>query len=151
MFFRRRGHLVPLFLPTLAVSLAVVIAGCAAGTVGGGGGGSGSNVITAAQIEEISDTAVDVFSVVTRLRSLWLRPRGTGSIGGGGGQPLALIVYMDGARYGYVDLPGRSGNNILRSIESTDITEIRYLDAASATIRYGLGHDQGALLLTSNR
>ena len=149
MFFRRRGHLVPLFLPAFAVSLAVVISGCAAGT--GGGGGSGSNVITAAQIEEISDTAVDVYSVVTRLRSLWLRPRGTGSIGGGGGQPLALIVYMDGARFGYVDLPGRSGNNVLRSIESTDIREIRYLDASSATIRYGLGHDQGALLLTSNR
>ncbi len=148
MFFRRRGRIAPLFPPALAVSLAVVIAGCAAGTGGGGGGGSGSNVITAAQIEEISDTAADAYFVVSRLRSLWLRPRGTGSFITGG-QATALVVYLDGARFGTVDLPATSGNNILRSIDSTNIREMRYLSAGEATTRYGTGHDQGAILVTS--
>ena len=139
MFFRGRGRIAPLFPLALAVSLAVTVVGCAS-TGAGGGTGSGTNVITVAAIEEISDTATDAYSVVSRLRPLWLRPRGTGSFGQGG-QPSPLVVYLDGARYGSIDT--------LRSIDSNIVREMQYLSASEATTRFGTGHDQGAILVTS--
>jgi hypothetical protein len=52
-----------------------------------------------------------------------------------------IVVYLDGNRLGGVDE--------LRGIGANTISSIAYLDAPSATIRYGTGHTQGAIVITT--
>jgi hypothetical protein len=52
-----------------------------------------------------------------------------------------IVVYLDGNRLGGVDE--------LRGIAANTISSIAYLDAPSATIRYGTGHTQGAIVITT--
>ncbi len=65
----------------------------------------------------------------------------------GGAQAVAgmgqseIVVYLDGNRLGGVDE--------LRGIGANTISSIVYLDAPSATIRYGTGHAQGAIVITT--
>jgi hypothetical protein len=49
------------------------------------------------------------------------------------------VVYLNGTRYGSVET--------LRSIHSTSIREIRFLNSSDATTRYGIGHLGGAILV----
>ncbi|MEW5929311.1 MAG: carboxypeptidase regulatory-like domain-containing protein [Gemmatimonadota bacterium] len=52
-----------------------------------------------------------------------------------------IVVYLDGNRLGGLDE--------LRLLQANTIASIVYLDAPSATIRYGTNHSQGAIVITS--
>jgi hypothetical protein len=52
-----------------------------------------------------------------------------------------IVVYLDGNRLGGLDE--------LRLLQANTISSIVYLDAPSATIRYGTNHSQGAIVITS--
>ncbi len=53
------------------------------------------------------------------------------------------MVYLDEMRYG--------GVSDLRNLRVDELVEIRFITANEAIVRYGNGHEYGALLITSTR
>ena len=92
------------------------------------------DVITRAQIE--ATPSQDAFELVQRLRPEFLRERGVSSITRGRALP---VVYMDGVR--------RGGPEMLRTVRSNEIEEIRFISATDATTRWGSEHTAGAIEL----
>lgn len=102
-----RGH-VPLLL---AIVLMAVAGGCASA---GGGESSGSrDVITAEDLATLR--TMTAHEAVRRLKPIWLRTR--------------VEVVVNGSRQG--------GPEVLRSYQTSDIGEMRYLDEPRATMKYG--------------
>jgi hypothetical protein len=93
------------------------------------------DVITADEIER--STAENVLDLVRSRRPNWLRGRGGTSILAEG----ELIAYLDGTRLG--------GAQELRQVTTDGIAMVRYYDAASATIRFGSGHQHGVIQVVS--
>lgn len=134
------------------VSFAATVAvfACAGGSQGGGGAAAPAaatgatsrrqgNVITSEEIAKSSgSTALDV---VRQLRSQWLITRGVAGANdpGAGG----IMVYVDGVR--------RGGLESLEQIGVEQLGQIRFLDANNATTRYGTGHPNGAIEITTKR
>lgn len=107
-------------------------------TVGAPDGRRSGDVLTQDEIERASvSTAYDA---VQRLRPVWLRTRGRGSV-----QSSAqyAVVYLDGAQIG--------GPEALRRIGASDVRSIRFLRAGDATTRYGTGHEGGAILVETKK
>jgi hypothetical protein len=93
------------------------------------------DVITADEIERT--TAENVLVLVSSRRPNWLRGRGGTSFLAEG----ELIAYLDGTRLG--------GAQELRQVTTDGIALVRYFDAASATIRFGSGHQHGVIQVIS--
>lgn len=53
------------------------------------------------------------------------------------------VVYMDGTKAGDLE--------ILKGYRTSDIDEVRYLNANAAAAEYGLGHEGGAILVKRRR
>ncbi|MDQ3388804.1 MAG: hypothetical protein M3483_04800, partial [Gemmatimonadota bacterium] len=97
--------------------------------------------------------SASVFDVVQSLRPTWLRIRGVSKLGEIGtlhGSPgnevvipgeIAIKVYMDGARMGGVES--------LRQLPAVSVGAIQHFDAAAATLRFGSGHEHGAIVVTT--
>jgi hypothetical protein len=108
-------------------------------------------VITEQEIRESS--AGNAYDLVAVLRPEWLVTRGTHSVsetarGEGAGRQLRarpgapkLIVYLEDVRLGDVDR--------MRSVVAESLTRVRFLDSREATLRYGMGHTHGAILLST--
>jgi len=80
-------------------------------------------------------TAIDVMALVQEFRPTWLRSRGVTSIHDqSAGQ---LRVYLNGESAGDV--------NQLREIRVSDVKELRFLPAAQAHARYGVGPEGGVI------
>jgi hypothetical protein len=90
------------------------------------------DLITRAQID--ATPSQDAFELVQRLRPEYLRERGQSSITRG---PALPVVYMDGVR--------RGGPEMLKTIRSSEIEEIRFISATDATTRWGTEHTAGAI------
>ena len=69
---------------------------------------------------------------VAALRPLWLSTRGPEG---------AVQVYIDEVHVGGIEM--------LRSVRITSVAMIKHLDGIQAAARYGYGHDQGAILVTT--
>ena len=69
---------------------------------------------------------------VSSLRPLWLSTRGPEG---------AVQVYIDDVHVGGVEM--------LRSVRIASVAMIKHLDGIQAAARYGYGHDQGAILVTT--
>ena len=94
-----------------------------------------AEVITQDEIASISArTALDV---IQKLRPQFLRTRGAVSVTDP--TPLRPIVYIDNVSVG--------GLEALNRVPASTISEIRYLDANEATMRFGTGHGGGAILV----
>ncbi len=94
---------------------------------------SNSNVLKAEEFE--GSTAIDVMALVQEFRPTWLHSRGVSSIRDqSAGQ---LRVYLNGVSAGDV--------NQLREIRVSDVKELRFLPAAQAHARYGVGHEGGVI------
>ncbi len=125
--------------------LGVLAAGCASG----GGPGAAAprtnrDVLTA---EEIAAAGVrNAYEAVSRLRPGWLTHSGTT----GRAHTIRVIVddtpYMDPSG----DAPEGSAA-ALRSIQASEVLEIRFLSADEATTRFGTGYTAGALLVRTLR
>ena len=72
------------------------------------------------------------FEAIESLRPNWLYRRGSES---------DVQVYVDDTHLG--------GQGELRTIRLSSVAVIRHLDGIQATARYGLGHDNGAILVTT--
>ena len=92
-----------------------------------------SNRITTEEVQAATQT--DAFSLVQSLRPHWFRVRGPSSIN----RPSYVKVYQDGMLIGGVEA--------LRRINRGAVASAEYLDAPSATQRYGTDHASGAILV----
>jgi hypothetical protein len=72
------------------------------------------------------------FDAIAALRPMWLNKRGP-----------------DGEVQVYVDENHVGGVEMLRSQRTASISIMRHLDGIQASARYGLGHDQGAILIST--
>src|ERR1043165_1131913 len=94
-------------------------------------------VISLEEIQASGDVQ-NAYDLVQRLRPTWLTFRGPSSIN------LAtpeLVVYFNGVR--------RGGPDSLRELELRGVKELRHLRGTDATQRFGTGHENGAILVTS--
>ncbi len=109
--------------------------------------GRKNNLIT--QEEIAKSGASNAYDLIKTLRPEWLRARGISTgmpdpSGGGVSDPGAGIqVYVDGVRVGGLDQ--------LENFGAERIQELRYLSANDATQKYGTGHTQGAIEVTTKR
>ncbi len=78
------------------------------------------------------------YDVVEAMRSNWLAERGTDSFS----SPTKVQVYFDGIKLGGVET--------LRTIDLRPVTYIRFFDGVTATARWGIGHGQGAIYVSTH-
>ena len=72
------------------------------------------------------------YDAIAALRPMWLNRRGPDG---------AIQVYVDDNRVGGIDM--------LRNVRTASISLIKHLDGIQAAARYGIGHDQGAILIST--
>lgn len=122
-------------LATLSLALLLSAAGCGGG--GGGGAGTarpeGSSADRIVEEELTTLLQLSALEAVRRLRPRWLQTRT-------GAPPR---VHVDG------NPVGTSEN--LGSYRATDVQEMRYLNAADATTRFGTNYISGVILVTTRR
>lgn len=94
------------------------------------------DLITRAEIEQAT-TYNSAYAIVEHLRPFWLRKRGSQTFD----NTDYIVVYVDGSRMG--------GPPQLRYVNTSIVEEIRHLDAREANMRYGTGHSQGAILVST--
>ncbi len=102
-------------------------------------------------VEEFSDASVStVYELVRSKRPRWLSVRGSSTLRTAAGidnlgQPMLypaeaqIAVYIDDVKHG--------SQETLRSMSTNTVETIQYLDAASATQRFGTNHEYGAILI----
>lgn len=118
-----------------AALLCTVVAACASTGSDSPRSRTSPNLIT---VEEIAaQRSSNAYELVQSLRPGWLRTRGTVSIT----QSTGIAVYLDNIQLGGIDS--------LRSISMSGIHSLRFIDAGSATQRWGTGHPHGAIQLIS--
>ena len=123
-----------------AVILVLVAWAIACATAGAPGEGGDRDVLTRAQLEEVSH--LNAYDAVRRLKPIWLRTeRGQDSFLAQGRR--GLRVYVDGIPYG--------DKESLRTLQVQTIEDMRYLDKREATRQFGTDHSEGALLIRTRR
>ena len=124
--------------------LMTLLASCAAPSFGGDGvtPRGDPDVITREEMDE--NSAGTAYALVQTLRPQWLQTRGFTNVrqaAGAGG----IAVYMDNARLG-------DGVNEMRRVALAAVQYLQFFDAREATLRWGGGHVNGAILIsTRNR
>lgn len=94
------------------------------------------NIITAEQMKDRKFN--NLYDAISALRPNWLHTRGTDSYN----NPSKVEVYYDNARM--------EGVKALRTIATSAIAYVRYYNANEATARWGMGHGQGAIYVSSS-
>lgn len=87
--------------------------------------------------EVLATHSSNVFEAVRQLRPNWLRKRGATSVH----QQGDIVVYLDNQQIG--------GPQVLQSFPLTSVVSLQFLDAATATQRWGTGHVHGAIVLST--
>ncbi len=93
------------------------------------------NLITAEEVEKT--VALSAYDLIIKLRPFWIRGRGVRSLNIETAQ--YPIIYVNGQEFGTIET--------LREISNSSITEIKFLPPADATIRYGMDHGGGAIMI----
>ncbi|MEX2281849.1 MAG: hypothetical protein WEE89_05155 [Gemmatimonadota bacterium] len=125
-----------------ALALSAVTAfGTACSSAGRGGpGGSNPTLITQNDIlRGTQDGVHDLYELIGRIRPRWLQSRMDRSLR----LETLIVVYQNNSRLG--------GIEALRGYPLTNITSIRYLDAAQAGLLPGAagGHIEGAIVIST--
>jgi hypothetical protein len=121
-------------LPALLLLLAAATACASSGATSGTQRRGSREVITEEEIAAVEvSTALDL---IQRLRPEFLRPRGGGTAG-------QVAIYLDGVR--------QQNSSVLQTISKEMVREVRYINAADATTRFGTGHAAGAILVATRR
>lgn len=117
-----------LLVPTL-----IVLAACASAP--GSELAGGADRITRAEIDRGQWS--DAYELVRTLRPRWVESRGMDTVLG---EPGEVQVYVDGMRLGAVDL--------LRTVPTSAIQHLEWVDPVSAAGRWGLGHNHGVIAIS---
>ena len=91
------------------------------------------------QEEMLREHFTNVYDAVASLRSAWLTIRGTDSFQ----QPSQVWVYYDETRLGGVDE--------MRSVLVNSVASLRHYNGVDATMRWGVGHNAGAIQILSHK
>ena len=141
-FLRRQAMKLLLLCRTRSIGL-VALAGLSA-LVGGAACAAGSHEqegrpsrsSTVIGFEEIRASSVsNALELIQQARPAWLRSRGSTSLRDA--QPTLPVIYVGQMSYGSLEN--------LRDFELQAIQEIRFIDARSATTRFGTGHTGGVI------
>lgn len=97
------------------------------------------NILTSAEIDKTN--AVSALDAVQSLRPHFLNTRGSQSIQDP--TPIQPVVYLDGMRLG--------PPSTMAMINASSVITIEYISSIEASSRYGLGHQGGAILVTTRR
>lgn len=117
------------------VVLLIPLGGCgSSGQSTSSDSGGSPYTISQKEIQEAGTTS-NAYNLVRRLEPQWLQKRGRNSIQ----SPGDIQVYVQGNR--------RGGPSVLRQIDVMDVKSIQFLQPDEATMRYGSGHDNGAILV----
>lgn len=105
--------------------------------------------ITREELESSAQKSTDLYQAIRSLRSHMLSgSRGVRSLGieregenyRAAGRATPPVVYIDGNRAGDPE--------VLKSVLTTNVAEVRFLDPNKALMEYGTGHEGGAILVT---
>jgi len=88
------------------------------------------------EIQAFAPNAQTAYEVVKQLRSLWLQRRGPSSMTLTAHE---VQVYVNGVQ--------RGGVSALNEVRATELQELQYLRPSDATMRYGVNHENGAILI----
>ena len=122
----------------LRLRLVAIVMVLLASACGGGGGGAKPAGAPPTDPQSLrpedwgSRNFYSAYDAIASLRPLWLSKRGPDG---------EIQVYVDENHVGGIDM--------LRGLRTTSISMIRHLDGIQAAARYGLGHDQGAILVST--
>lgn len=130
---RRRRRGVHPAAPLLVGALLLVGAACGSSGRSALGSPLAPDVISQEEIQ--ASSATNAYDLVAQVRPNWLRGRGTPSFRSR--QVELPVVYLGGRRQGSLE--------ILRSFAANAIVELRYINATTATTRYGNGHAGGII------
>jgi hypothetical protein len=91
-------------------------------------------------MEEIGQAGMaNAYDLVQALRPAWLRKQGQQTAT----TPDEIIVYLDDTSMG--------GLPALRQISTGNILSVEFVDARTAQFRWGSGHAQGVILVTTRK
>ena len=121
--------------PILALLAALTLTAC--GTGQPGSPRPNPDQITRVEIDEAGPS--NLYTLVQNLRPIWLRERGATSFT----DEIDVVVYLDGTRMGE--------RESLRGIHSSNVETLQFYSARRATARFGVGHVNGAILVTTRR
>jgi hypothetical protein len=126
-----------LIASTLAAALVLAACGRLLPPTPGSEGGRGSDDLTEADLEDYST----VMEAVQVMRAAWLRERTPLVLSPRSGTEPAnpVWVYWDGTRLG--------DPSYLRRISTSDVSRVIYYDARAASVRWGVGHENGVIYL----
>ena len=126
---------------------ALWLAACA--SAGGDTAGSSSSSATSSRPQDRTTLTAEtlrahggrnLYDVIRQERPHWLNIRGPGTLSG----PVEdIVIYYDGSRMG--------GSSFLRGINTDLVEGVRYLSGPEASSRYGLNHQNGAIIITSRK
>jgi len=121
-------------------TLAVVFWLCACASGQGADVPRGSRDMSVLTGEELlGQGGTTVYDQIRRVRPNWLRVRGASPSQGGD----AIIVYRDGVRQG--------GLSVLQDYTVESVQLVQFLTGPEAAARFGLDHQNGAILVTTRR
>ncbi|MEO8000084.1 MAG: hypothetical protein ABI852_21715, partial [Gemmatimonadaceae bacterium] len=95
------------------------------------------NLITRDQV--IAGNYGNAYDVVRRLHPNWLVKRSLNDANSN----AVIVTYVDGVSYGDV--------NWLKNVQSNAIDTIQRIDAGTATTRWGTGHSEGVIYVTTTK
>ena len=101
------------------------------------------DVITAAEIADRANDASNALQIVQKLRPQMLASRGRFSPTDSSETGSRPKVIVDGVAYGQIE-------NLV-NVNAMSVGEIRYLNAADATTRFGTGYVGGVILVTTKK
>ena len=132
----------PILRIALVLAVGVTVA-CGGRVVKAPGTFDSRYLITREDIEKTH--AVNAYDAVERLRSHWLRVRGTTQMpapaGGVQFEEAQVLVYIDDQKFGPVES--------LKRIEIAAVEYIRFYGPAEASSRWGFGHGGGVIFVST--
>ena len=119
----------------LVLAVFVLASSACASSKGSSRTSTDHTLITREQIRQNNFT--NAYDAVANLHANWLQKRGADSFL----TPGEILVYFDEVKLGGVET--------LRSVTSSSIIFIRFFDGIAATNRWGVGHSNGVILVSS--
>lgn len=102
-----------------------------------------SNVLSADEIRFGAQT--NALDLIQLARPHWLRLRGGQRLSG---EPTPVVIYFDGMRMTSNTAP-EPAEEVLRRISTASVGSVQFLDPIEGPMYYGLGHDNGVIVITS--
>jgi hypothetical protein len=94
------------------------------------------DVISLQEVDALPPDVRDAYEIVIRLRPAWFKTRGPGSMTQGN---VDVVTYVNEVR--------RGGPTALKEVIRLQVAEIRHLRGTDASFRFGVNHENGAVLV----